>query len=63
MEDHSNGRGKMIEKSRVVTANLSAELVSGMDEAAKQIDRSKSWIIRQAVKDWLAEHQRRNEVA
>jgi len=53
----------MIEKSRVVTANLSAELVSGMDEAAKQIDRSKSWIIRQAVKDWLAEHQRRNEVA
>jgi predicted transcriptional regulator len=47
---------------RVVTANLPETLVSEMDEVAKRIDRSKSWIIKQAVADWLAEEQRRHEL-
>jgi predicted transcriptional regulator len=47
---------------RVVTANLPEEMVSRMDEVARLIDRSKSWIIRQAVAEWLAEEQRRNEL-
>jgi predicted transcriptional regulator len=33
-----------------------------MDEIADRIDRSKSWIIRQAVTEWLAEEQRRYEL-
>jgi len=33
-----------------------------MDEVAERIDRSKSWIVRQAVSEWLAEEQRRYEL-
>jgi predicted transcriptional regulator len=33
-----------------------------MDEVAGRIDRSKSWIVRQAVSEWLAEEQRRYEL-
>lgn len=52
----------MPDAGRVVTANLPHELVMKMDEVARRIDRSKSWIIRQAVAEWLAEEQRRYEL-
>jgi predicted transcriptional regulator len=47
---------------RVVTANLPTELVSKLDEVSLRIDRSKSWIVRQALSEWLAEEQRRYEL-
>ena len=47
---------------RVVTASLPADLLSRMDEVAKRMDRSKSWIVREAVSQWLAEEQRRYEL-
>ena len=47
---------------RVVTAKLPGELISKLDEIAHRIDRSKSWIIRQALAEWLAEEQRRYEL-
>ena len=52
----------MSKEGRVVTANLPDELVSRMDEVAGRIDRSKSWIVREAVAEWLAEEQRRHEL-
>jgi len=52
----------MADDGRVVTAKLPDELVSQMDEVAERIDRSKSWIMRQAVAEWLAEEQRRHEL-
>jgi len=52
----------MSKDGRVVTANLPDELVSQMDEVANRIDRSKSWIVREAVAEWLAEEQRRHEL-
>ena len=52
----------MTEDGRVVTAKLPDELVSQMDEVALRIDRSKSWIVREAVAEWLAEEQRRHEL-
>jgi len=52
----------MSKEGRVVTANLPDELVSRMDEVADRIDRSKSWIVREAVAEWLAEEQRRHEL-
>jgi predicted transcriptional regulator len=51
-----------MDDGRVVTAKLPDDLVSQMDEVADRIDRSKSWIIRQAVSEWLAEEQRRYEL-
>lgn len=38
------------------------ELAGRMDEVSSRIDRSKSWIIREAVADWLAEEQRRYDL-
>lgn len=52
----------MTDSGRVVTAKLPDELVLQMDEVAERIDRSKSWIMRQAVAEWLAEEQRRHEL-
>jgi predicted transcriptional regulator len=52
----------MAEEGRVVTAKLPDDLVSEMDEVAGRIDRSKSWIVRQAVAEWLAEERRRYEL-
>ena len=51
----------MTDNTRVVTAKLSADLVSRIDEIASRIDRTKSWIVRQAVSEWLAEERRRHE--
>jgi predicted transcriptional regulator len=52
----------MTERGRVITAKLPDELVSQMDEVAERIDRSKSWIVREAVSQWLADEQRRYEL-
>lgn len=52
----------MAEDGRVVTAKLPDDLVSEMDEVAGRMDRSKSWIVRQAVAEWLAEERRRYEL-
>lgn len=52
----------MSKDGRVVTANLPEDLVLRMDEVADRIDRSKSWIVREAVSEWLAEEQRRHEL-
>ena len=53
---------EMAEEGRVVTAKLPDDLVSRMDEISDRIDRSKSWIVRQALVEWLAEEQRRYEL-
>jgi predicted transcriptional regulator len=48
---------------RVVSAKFPLDLASRLDEVARRIDRSKSWIIRQALADWLAEERRRYELS
>lgn len=52
----------MTDEGRVVTAKLPDELVSQLDAVAARIDRSKSWIVREAVSEWLAEEQRRYQL-
>jgi predicted transcriptional regulator len=47
---------------RVVTAVLPENLVLRMDKFSKNMDRSNSWIIRQAVAEWLAEEERRHQL-
>lgn len=49
----------MSEDGRVVTAKLPDDLVERMDAVAERIERTKSWIVREAVSEWLAEEQRR----
>ena len=52
----------MTDDGRVITAKLPDDLVSRLDEIAARMDRSKSWIVREAVTEWLAEEQRRYEL-
>lgn len=52
----------MVDVGRVVTAKLPDDLVSRMDAIAGRIERSKSWIVREAVSHWLDEEQRRYEL-
>jgi len=52
----------MADDGRVVTAKLPDDLVTRMDEVADRIDRSKSWIVREALIQWLAEEQRRYDL-
>ena len=49
-------------EGRVVTANLPMNLVERMDEVAGRMERSKSWIIKQAVMEWLADEERRHQL-
>ena len=49
----------MNDVGRVVTAKLPDDLVLRMDEVAARMERSKSWIIRAALTEWLEEEQRR----
>ena len=52
----------MSDDGRVVTAKLPDDLILRLDEVADRIERSKSWIVRQAIAEWLAEEQRRHEL-
>ena len=52
----------MSDDGRVVTAKLPEEMVARMDECASRLDRTKSWIVREAVAEWLAEEERRHEL-
>lgn len=52
----------MSDDGRVVTARLPDDLVSQMDEVSERIERTKSWIVREAVSQWLMEEQRRHEM-
>lgn len=52
----------MADDGRVVTAKLPDDLVARMDEVAERIERTKSWIVREAVSLWLGEEQRRHDL-
>ena len=52
----------MTDVGRVITAKLPDHLVSEMDEVAERIERSKSWIVREAVSQWLSDERRRYEL-
>ena len=49
----------MTEAGRVVTAKLPDDVAARMDQIAERIERSKSWIVREAVVQWMDEEQRR----
>jgi predicted transcriptional regulator len=50
----------MTKEGRVVTANLPGELVSRLDRVTERLERSKSWVIRDALREWLSDEERRH---
>lgn len=45
--------------SRVMTAHVPVELAEKVDELAERLDRSRGWIIKQALADWIADEEER----
>lgn len=39
--------------TRVLTAHVPTELAEQVDEAAERLDRSRAWIVKQALAAWL----------
>jgi predicted transcriptional regulator len=47
--------------TRSITAHLPVELVQKLDQYAERLERSRGWIVKEAVDDWVereAEHDR-----
>ncbi|QXH45140.1 ribbon-helix-helix domain-containing protein [Pseudomonas xanthosomatis] len=49
-------------KTRSVTAHVPVELAERIDEIATRLERSKNWIVKQALSDWLAQEDERNRL-
>jgi predicted transcriptional regulator len=52
----------MGDEGRVVTAKIPTPLAEQLDKWVKSMDRSKSWIVKQALSEWIAEQERRHEL-
>lgn len=49
-------------KTRSVTAHVPVELAERIDEAAERLERSKNWIVKQALADWLDHEDERSRL-
>jgi predicted transcriptional regulator len=47
--------------TQAVTAHLPADFVAELDQHAHRMERSRGWIVKEAVRDWLERAQRRDE--
>lgn len=48
--------------SRVLTAHVPTDLADKVDEAAARLDRSRAWIVKQALAAWLDREERRHQM-
>ncbi|GGD69530.1 ribbon-helix-helix domain-containing protein [Caballeronia grimmiae] len=46
--------------TRVITAHVPLPLAEQVDELAARLDRSRGWIIRQALAAWIEQEEARN---
>lgn len=49
-------------KTRSVTAHVPVELAERVDEIADRLDRSKNWIVKQALAAWLDQEEERERL-
>ena len=45
-------------ETRVITAHVPLELSHQVDRLAEHLERSKGWIVKQALKDWVTEEEK-----
>lgn len=50
-------------ESRVMTAHVPVEMAEKIDELAERLDRSRGWIIKQALANWIADEEERYRMA
>ena len=49
--------------SRVITAHVPLPLAEQVDQHAARLDRSRGWIIRQALAAWIEQEEARSQAA
>lgn len=49
-------------KTRSVTAHVPVELAERVDEMAERLERSKNWIVKQALSAWLDQEEERSRL-
>ena len=49
-------------ETRVVTAHVSVSLAEKVDEAAQRLERSRGWIVKQALSAWIAQEEERDRL-
>lgn len=45
--------------TKVISAHVPEELADKVDQIAARLDRSRGWIVKQALADWLGQEERR----
>jgi len=49
-------------ETRVLTAHIPMPLAEKVDELALRLDRSKAWVVKQALSAWLAQEEDRHNL-
>ena len=49
-------------KTRSVTAHVPVELAERVDEIAERLERSKNWIVKQALAAWIDQEEERSRL-
>lgn len=48
--------------TKVLTAHLPVSMLDEIDQVAAQLERSRTWIVKQALAAWLAQEEERNRL-
>ncbi|MCK9469197.1 MAG: ribbon-helix-helix domain-containing protein [Porticoccaceae bacterium] len=48
--------------SRVMTAHLPVAMADKVEQLAQRLERSKGWIVKQALADWIAREEERDRL-
>jgi len=49
-------------ETRVLTAHVPVSLAEKVDQAADRLERSRGWIIKQALSSWIAQEEERDRL-
>ena len=49
-------------ETKVLTAHVPLELSAQVDQLAERLDRSKGWIVKQALSSWISEEEERYQM-
>ncbi len=49
-------------ETKVLTAHVPLPMAEKLDQLAERLERSRGWIIKQALADWIAHEERRRQL-
>lgn len=49
-------------KTKVLTAHVPLQMAVKVDQLASRLDRSRTWIMKQALSDWIAQEEERSRL-